>query len=391
MLQGDKMEDLISNKKYFVAPLNSSKAYQFICMYHYSHIGFKKASINLGIFTKEDKKLVGVLQWGCAAQTKIRLDRYVKEPIETKEYLELNRFAIADSEGKNSESQAISLGIKWIKRNRPDIRLLVSYSGRIEGNYGYIYQATNWEYLGYFISNGFWKLDNLERHAITVQMNYKKYGQQYKNSLDYLIHTYKDVRQYDSKQFIYIIRLDKTLTPASPILPYPKPATEYPIQTKEIIYLKSDNPPETLTERPKIQTFYYDPDELLFTRRCLRRRGELKELQYYYLMYDNKGKLEKVYNSVEEINREYPEYLTDGIRKALKKQKRYKDKYFRQVRQDKEYPDEIDVNVLCWIDGIPYNKQVDIVKAFGISKQAVSACVKRKGKTIAGKEIEWND
>lgn len=51
----------------------------------------------------------------------------------------MNRFAMADSEIKNSESQAISLGIKWIKKYRPDIRLLVSYSGRIEGNYGYIY------------------------------------------------------------------------------------------------------------------------------------------------------------------------------------------------------------------------------------------------------------
>jgi len=33
------------------------------------------------------------------------------------------------------------------------------------------------------------------------------------------------------------MRLDKTLTPATPILPYPKPATEYPIQTKEVVYL----------------------------------------------------------------------------------------------------------------------------------------------------------
>jgi hypothetical protein len=46
---------------------------------------------------------------------------------------------MADSEGKNSESQAISLGIKWIKQNMPHIRLLVSYAGRKEGNYGYIY------------------------------------------------------------------------------------------------------------------------------------------------------------------------------------------------------------------------------------------------------------
>lgn len=383
--------NLISNKKYFVAPLNSSKAYQFMCMYHYSHIGFKKASINLGVFNKTDEKLVGVMQWGCAAQTKIRLDRYVKEPIKVEEYLELNRFAMADSEGKNSESQAISLGIKWIKQNRSDIRLLVSYSGRIEGNYGYIYQATNWEYLGYFISNGFWKLDNLERHAITVQANYKKYGQEYKNSVDYLTHTYKDVRQYDSKQFIYIMRLDKTLTPATPILPYPKPATEYPIQTKEVVYLQSDNPPETLTDKPEIKEFYYDPDELLFTKRCLRRRGELTHIEYDYLVYDKQGKFEGIFSSPDDINEKYSDYLSEGIKKAIKSQKRYKEKYFRQVKKGEDYPKKIGVNILCWIEGIPYTKQIDISRALGVSRQAVSACLKRKGKTLGGKVVEWNE
>jgi hypothetical protein len=93
----------------------------------------------LGVFDKETNKLVGVLQWGISAQENIRLDRYVQEPIKKEEYLELNRFCMADSEGRNSESQAISLGIKWLKKNRPDIKLLVSYAGRKEGNYGYIY------------------------------------------------------------------------------------------------------------------------------------------------------------------------------------------------------------------------------------------------------------
>ena len=73
-------------------------------LYHYSGVGFKKAILNLGVFRNEDSKLVGVLQLGCSYQEKIRLDRYVKEDISKNEYLELNRFCMADSEGKNSES-----------------------------------------------------------------------------------------------------------------------------------------------------------------------------------------------------------------------------------------------------------------------------------------------
>ena len=114
---------MIENKRYFIDQINSSKSYQFTSAWHYSGVGFKKAILNLGVFRKEDNLLVGVLQWGCSFQEKIRLDRYVKEPIEKIEYLELNRFCMADSEGKNSESQAIALGIKWIKKYRPNVRL----------------------------------------------------------------------------------------------------------------------------------------------------------------------------------------------------------------------------------------------------------------------------
>ena len=167
---------MIENKKYFIDQINSSKANKFTEVYHYSGVGFKAAKINLGVFRKEDNLLVGVLQWGCSYAVNIKLNRYVKDSINTDEYLELNRFCMADSEGENSESQAISLGIKWIKQNCPNIRLLVSYAGRKEGNYGYIYQATNWEYLGYFISNGFWLVDGEERHQVTLWYRHNKHN-----------------------------------------------------------------------------------------------------------------------------------------------------------------------------------------------------------------------
>lgn len=114
------------------------------------------------------------MQWGCSAQEYVRLDKYVINPITKDDYYELNRFCMADSEGKNAESSALSLGIKWIKHNQPHIRLLVSYAGRKEGNVGYIYQATNWEYLGYFISPGFWNINGREMHQITLWYHYNK-------------------------------------------------------------------------------------------------------------------------------------------------------------------------------------------------------------------------
>jgi hypothetical protein len=47
---------------------------------------------------------------------------------------------------------------------------------------------------------------------------------------------YEDVRQTWTKQFIYIIRIDKKLTPATDPKDYPKPSNEYPIMVREEIY-----------------------------------------------------------------------------------------------------------------------------------------------------------
>jgi hypothetical protein len=52
---------MIENKKYYIDRINSSKANKMTALYHYSGVGFKKAVLNLGIFRKEDDKMVGVL------------------------------------------------------------------------------------------------------------------------------------------------------------------------------------------------------------------------------------------------------------------------------------------------------------------------------------------
>lgn len=380
--------ELIGNKKYFIDQIHSSKANKMTALYHYSGVGFKKAILNLGVFRHEDKKMVGVLQWGCSFQENIRLDRYVKEPIKKEEYLELNRFSMADSEGENSESQAISLGIKWIKRYMPHVRLLVSYAGRKEGNYGYIYQATNWEYLGYFISDGFWYVDGEERHLITLWSRYKKYGDPNLSFIDGLCNLYEDVRKTKTKQFIYITRLDKKLTPASPILPYPKPSNEFPIKIEEHIYKQNDEVFNNfVSKEKKIVEYYHIEETQLFSNATLIRRGE-KEPQRPkpVAVYDAGGNLETTFENVKSIN--LSGYLESGIRESISSNKSYKNKYFRFYYDDE--PDEnIEVPYICIIDEIPFNSYAEVGRYLGVSRQAVHSAWKRKAKTAGGKPVIW--
>ena len=325
------------------------------------------------------------MQWGCSAQEGVRLDRYVKEPITKDQYYELNRFCMADSEGRNSESQAISLGIKWIKRYHPHIKLLVSYAGRKEGNVGYIYQATNWEYLGYFISPGFWIIDGREYHQLTLWYYYNRSDYTDLPFHDALCKMYNQVIQTWTKQFIYIQRLDPTLTLASEILPYPK-VTDGPITVKTKVYKESD---QTFTyeragEQPE---YYYDPNELLFTRRKLIRDGVIKTNKDYQIAsYDAYGNLIEVKNAASEYA---PTYGGSSIKKACDENRFYKDRYFMRILKDDPIPDTIDVPVYCIVDEIPFISMAEAGRYLGITRQAVSVARQRKSKTIGGKDVIW--
>lgn len=383
------MEQIVQNKHYFVAPVNSSKANKFTCYYHYSHVGFKKAQLNLGIYDIKTKKLVGVQQWGCSAQEGIRLDKYVKEPITTDEYYELNRFCMADTEGKNAESQAIALGIKWIKRYQPSIRLLVSYAGRKEGNYGYIYQASNWEYLGYFVSNGFWFMDGQEVHQITMWYRYSHSEYTDLSIVDALCHMYNQVIRTWTKQFIYIQRLDPTLTPAAPILPYPKPSM-FPITDRVQVYKDEPYQPKELPQI--VPDYYYDPDELLFSRAKLIKDGILNPRiinHYKVAMYDLYGHLLDVREGLSSFQ---PEYLPSSIKRSALNNKAYKNRVFKLFSpEETDIPEEIDVPVVGIVNEILFTSYADIGRYCGVSRQAVHNAWKRHSKQIHGYEVIWID
>ena len=381
------MEQIVRNKKYYVKQLNSSKANKMTELYHYSGVGFKKSKLNLGVYRNEDRKLVGVMQWGCSFQEGILLERYVKEPITIDEYLELNRFSMADSEGKNSESQAISLGIKWIKTFRKDIRLLVSYAGRKEGNYGYIYQATNWEYLGYFVSKGFWFLDGEERHLLTLwaRCSNRKTNVEL-GFTDWLCAEYSDVRETKTKQFIYITRLDKKLTPTTPPMEYPKPSNEFPIKVDEKIWIQNDEVFNSYVKQERTHVEYYDEgEEPLFSRAVLIKRGEIvPRSRRKVAMYDIGGNFLQYFNSIDEAVTE--EYNKQGISMSINSGKKYKGRYFRYYNGNEE---AIEVPIICRIDGIAFGVASDIARYTSVSKQAVSAARKRKQSSIGGRDVEW--
>lgn len=111
----------------------------FTQCYHNSNTSSKVPILNLGIFKRDTEKLVGVMQLINTDTSLDVLNRYTIDKIGKANFFEITRFCMADSEPCNAESQGISLCLKWIKEYVPAVRILIAFSGRQEGNYGYIY------------------------------------------------------------------------------------------------------------------------------------------------------------------------------------------------------------------------------------------------------------
>jgi len=57
---------------------------------------------------------------------------------------ELARLFIQDGTPKNTESWFVARAIEWVRKNRPNVDLLVSYADPAAGHRGVIYRAGNW-------------------------------------------------------------------------------------------------------------------------------------------------------------------------------------------------------------------------------------------------------
>jgi hypothetical protein len=232
-----------------VKRINAKETHEFILKKHYAQ-RLPSISIAFGLFVEGN--LEGILTIGKPASNSLCEGVCGKE---YKQYVyELNRLCVNEGLPKNTLSQFVSKALKDLSNTKI---ILISYADEGANHHGYIYQATNWEYLGYFISEGFWYVDGEERHLATLWYRFKNHGNQNLTFIPGLCEMYSDVRKTWTKQFIYIMRLDNKLTPATEVLPYPKPSNEYPIKIKEHIYKQDDEVFNNFINKEKQFVEYY--------------------------------------------------------------------------------------------------------------------------------------
>jgi len=168
---------------------------------HYSKSICFAPSVNLGIFWKG--MLCGVAQFGSGINPK-GSTKWV-EGSTHHQFLEFNRMWLSDVAPHNSESKAIGLIFKWFRKNRPDIKWLLSFADGANGKVGTIYQATNWIYTGYDRQGGVWVTSDGTR--ITQRSMIMKHKSTKRDLLESIYGT--PLYRVRGGQFRYIYFLDK--------------------------------------------------------------------------------------------------------------------------------------------------------------------------------------
>lgn len=131
-------------KNIVVRPITASEAREVVRRVHYSGKVVNNSSLHLGVYYAG--KLEGAMQFG---------PPMVKAPIlalvrgtEWSQMLELNRMAFGEALPRNSESRALAVAFRMLRKHRPDIKWILSFADGTQCGDGAIYRASGFQLIG---------------------------------------------------------------------------------------------------------------------------------------------------------------------------------------------------------------------------------------------------
>lgn len=131
---------MLSAKDMVVKVIDAKSAAECVKRNHYSGKATQNSQIHFGIFFKDT--LQGALQFGPSID-KRRMAQNLG--IGFNESLELNRMALSDVCPKNSESRALGICLRILKKNYPHLKIIISFADACQCGDGTIYRASGFK------------------------------------------------------------------------------------------------------------------------------------------------------------------------------------------------------------------------------------------------------
>jgi len=145
-----------SAKDIVLRPVPAKDAHRFVRRHHYSGTSVQNSQLHLGIFLAD--RFVGVLQFG-PSMDKRKLVGLVAGT-GWNEFIELNRLAMVDDTPRNTESRALAVAMRIIRRQYPHLQWVVSFADATQCGDGTIYRASGFVLTGIKKNTQIWVMSD---------------------------------------------------------------------------------------------------------------------------------------------------------------------------------------------------------------------------------------
>jgi len=98
-------------------------------------------------FVDDEGRRIGAMMWG----------RPTSHKLDQEQLLQLTRMYFVDDTEPYTESKALAMARKYIRKHLPQIKGLISYASIDQGHEGTIYKADNWFLIAKRKSGGSWE------------------------------------------------------------------------------------------------------------------------------------------------------------------------------------------------------------------------------------------
>lgn len=139
-------------KRIVLKPIDRKDADALIRRVHYSGKTVNNSQIHIGVFI--DGRLEGAMQFGPSLD-KRKVQGLVRGTL-WNEFIELNRMAFSDSLPRNSESRALGVAMRMIKKFAAHLKWVISFADGAQCGDGTIYRAAGFCLTGMRRNNSAW-------------------------------------------------------------------------------------------------------------------------------------------------------------------------------------------------------------------------------------------
>ena len=140
-------------KRLIVKPISAKDACKIVQSLHYSGKTVQNSQLHFGVFM--DGRCGGAMQFGPSLDKRKMLG--LVEGTLWNEFIELNRMAFADWLPRNGESRALGFAFRWMRKQYPQLKWVVSFADGCQCGDGTIYRASGFVLTAIKTNNQIWE------------------------------------------------------------------------------------------------------------------------------------------------------------------------------------------------------------------------------------------